>query len=174
MKIFSRYKKGKKTLMNEINVTPFVDVMLVLLIIFMITAPLLTTGIKINLPKSTANQISEKKEPITITINKKGEIYLQNNKMESKKLIKKLSELKKQDKDLKIYIRGDRDINYGKIMKIMGEINQAGFKKVALVSELIGKFFKMIGSVFLAIIVHFFINISFFKLLNKLLTKKKE
>ena len=136
MKIFSRYKKGKKTLMNEINVTPFVDVMLVLLIIFMITAPLLTTGIKINLPKSAANQISEKKEPITITINKKGEIYLQNKKMESKKLIKKLSELKKQDKDLKIYIRGDRDINYGKIMKIMGEINRAGFKKVALVTEI--------------------------------------
>ena len=99
MKIFSRYKKGKKTLMNEINVTPFVDVMLVLLIIFMITAPLLTTGIKINLPKSAANQISEKKEPITITINKKGEIYLQNKQMDSKKLIKKLSELKKQDQD---------------------------------------------------------------------------
>ena len=131
-----KFNRSKNEPMSEINVTPFVDVMLVLLIIFMITAPLLTTGIKINLPKSAANQISEKKEPITITINKKGEIYLQNKQMDSKKLIKKLSELKKQDQDLKIYIRGDRDINYGKIMKIMGEINRAGFKKVALVTEI--------------------------------------
>ena len=131
-----KLNRSKNEPMSEINVTPFVDVMLVLLIIFMITAPLLTTGIKVNLPKSTANQISEKKEPITITINKKGDIYLQNKKMDTKKLINKLSELKKQDKDLKIYIRGDRDINYGKIMKIMGEINRAGFKKVALVTEI--------------------------------------
>ena len=102
----------------------------------MITAPLLTTGVKVNLPKSNANQLSEKKEPITITINRNGEIFLQNKPVKSKKLIIKLSELKKQDKNLKIYIRGDREINYGKIMKLMGEINQAGFKKVALVTEI--------------------------------------
>ena len=136
MKFISRVRREKKNLMNEINVTPFVDVMLVLLIIFMITAPLLTTGVKVNLPKSNANQISEKKEPITITINKNGEIFLQNKPIKPKKLIIKLSELKKQDKNLKIYIRGDREINYGKIMKLMGEINQAGFKKVALVTEI--------------------------------------
>ncbi len=136
MKFISRARREKKYLMNEINVTPFVDVMLVLLIIFMITAPLLTTGVKVNLPKSNANQLSEKKEPITITINRNGEIFLQNKPVKSKKLIIKLSELKKQDKNLKIYIRGDREINYGKIMKLMGEINQAGFKKVALVTEI--------------------------------------
>ena len=129
-------KRSEKEPMSEINVTPFVDVMLVLLIIFMITAPLLTTGVKVNLPKSNANQLSEKKEPITITINRNGEIFLQNKPVKSKKLIIKLSELKKQDKNLKIYIRGDREINYGKIMKLMGEINQAGFKKVALVTEI--------------------------------------
>ena len=128
--------KNKKQLMNEINVTPFVDVMLVLLIIFMITAPLLTTGIKVNLPKSVAESISEKKEPITITVDKKKHIYLQKEKFNEKDLIIKLMELKKQDKDLKIYIRGDKNINYGSIIELMGKINRAGFKKVALVTEL--------------------------------------
>ena len=129
-------KRKKHLLMNEINVTPFVDVMLVLLIIFMVTAPLLTTGVKVNLPQSNAKSISEKKEPITITINSKAEIFLQKKKMSTKKLIEKLNMLKKQNKDLKIYIRGDRKLDYGKIMTLMGNINKAGFKKVALVTEL--------------------------------------
>ncbi|MBD75030.1 MAG: protein TolR [Rickettsiales bacterium] len=122
--------------MNEINVTPFVDVMLVLLIIFMVTAPLLTTGIKVNLPQSNANSISEKKEPVTISINSKGEIFLQKKKMNKETLIKKLSLLKKQDESLKIYIRGDKTLDYGKVMALMGDINKAGFKKIALVTEL--------------------------------------
>ena len=122
--------------MNEINVTPFVDVMLVLLIIFMITAPLLTTGIKVNLPQSNANSISEKKEPVTISLNSKGEIFLQKKKMNKKTLIRKLSLLKKQDESLKIYIRGDKTLDYGKVMALMGDINKAGFKKIALVTEL--------------------------------------
>tara|TARA_B100001027_G_scaffold114541_1_gene79050 strand:+ start:244 stop:615 length:372 start_codon:yes stop_codon:yes gene_type:complete len=122
--------------MNEINVTPFVDVMLVLLIIFMVTAPLLTTGIKVNLPQSNANSISEKKEPVTISINSKGEIFLQKKKMNKETLIKKLSLLKKQDESLKIYIRGDKTLDYGKVMSLMGDINKAGFKKIALVTEL--------------------------------------
>lgn len=129
-------KRKKHLLINEINVTPFVDVMLVLLIIFMVTAPLLTTGVKVNLPQSNAKSISEKKEPITITINSKGEIYLQKKKMSTKELIEKLNMLKKQNPDLKIYIRGDRKLDYGKIMTLMGNINRAGFKKVALVTEL--------------------------------------
>lgn len=128
--------KNKKQLMNEINVTPFVDVMLVLLIIFMITAPLLTTGIKVNLPKSVAESISEKKEPITITVDKKRQIFLQKKKFSEKDLISKLIELRKQDDDLKIYIKGDKNINYGSIIELMGKINKAGFKKVALVTEL--------------------------------------
>lgn len=129
-------KRKKHLLMNEINVTPFVDVMLVLLIIFMVTAPLLTTGVKVNLPQSNAKSISEKKEPITITINSKAEIFLQKKKMSTKKLIEKLNMLKRQNPDLKIYIRGDRKLDYGKIMALMGNINRAGFKKVALVTEL--------------------------------------
>ena len=135
MKLYSKSSK-KHILMNEINVTPFVDVMLVLLIIFMITAPLLTTGIKVNLPQSNANSISEKKEPVTISINSKGEIFLQKKKMNKETLIKKLSLLKKQDESLKIYIRGDKTLDYGKVMALMGDINKAGFKKIALVTEL--------------------------------------
>jgi biopolymer transport protein TolR len=135
MKSYSKNSK-KHILMNEINVTPFVDVMLVLLIIFMVTAPLLTTGIKVNLPQSNANSISEKKEPVTISINSKGEIFLQKKKMNKETLIKKLSLLKKQDESLKIYIRGDKTLDYGKVMALMGDINKAGFKKIALVTEL--------------------------------------
>jgi len=106
------------------------------LIIFMVTAPLLTTGIKVNLPQSNANSISEKKEPVTISINSKGEIFLQKKKMNKETLIKKLSLLKKQDESLKIYIRGDKTLDYGKVMSLMGDINKAGFKKIALVTEL--------------------------------------
>ena len=135
MKSYSKNSK-KHILMNEINVTPFVDVKLVLLIIFMVTAPLLTTGIKVNLPQSNANSISEKKEPVTISINSKGEIFLQKKKMNKETLIKKLSLLKKQDESLKIYIRGDKTLDYGKVMALMGDINKAGFKKIALVTEL--------------------------------------
>ena len=120
----------------EINVTPFVDVMLVLLIIFMVTAPLLTSGIKVNLPESSTKVLSEKKEPVTVTINNKGQIFLQKKKLTEESLITKLFELKKQNKDLKIYIKGDKNLNYGEVIKIMGKINKAGFKKVALVTKL--------------------------------------
>ena len=136
MNNYSIYRKNKKGPMSEINVTPFVDVMLVLLIIFMVTAPLLTTGVKVNLPESVAKSLSDKKEPITISINSKSVIFLQKQKVNEKDLISKLFELKKQDKNLKIYIRGDKNINYGKVMELMGKINRAGFKKVALVTKL--------------------------------------
>ena len=130
--------KGKylRQPISEINVTPFVDVMLVLLIIFMVTAPLLTAGIKVNLPESSANVLSQKEEPITVTINKKNEIFLQNKKVSKSNLIKKLFELKKQKKNLKIFIRGDTNLSYGEVISIMGSITKAGFKKVALVTKL--------------------------------------
>ena len=131
----SRINK-KRQVISEINVTPFVDVMLVLLIIFMVTAPLLTAGVKVNLPESSANVLSEKTEPITISINKKGQVFLQNKKFSNEELISKLIELKKNNKDLKIFIRGDKSLNYGKIISIMGDINKAGIKKVALITKL--------------------------------------
>jgi|TARA_B110001452_G_C15155095_1_gene401928 biopolymer transport protein TolR len=121
---------------SEINVTPFVDVMLVLLIIFMVTAPLLTTGVKVNLPESSSKVLSEKDKTVTVTINKKKEIFIQKKKLTQSEMIKKLFELKKQKKELKIYIKGDKNLNYGEIMRIMGNINKAGFKKVALVTKL--------------------------------------
>ena len=128
------YKKRKS--ISEINVTPFVEVMLVLLIIFMVTAPLLTAGIKVNLPESTSILKNEKNDPVTVTINSKGEIFLQKKKFSANGLIKKLKALKSQNKDLKIYIKGDKKLNYGKVMDLMSFINKSGFKKVALVTKL--------------------------------------
>ncbi len=128
-------QKFKKT-MSDINVTPFVDVMLVLLIIFMVTAPLLTSGIKINLPESSAVLKNEKKDPVTVSINSKGEIFIQKKKFSKEQLIKKLSVLKKNNKNLKIYIKGDKKLDYGKVMDLMNLINSSGFKKVALVTKL--------------------------------------
>jgi biopolymer transport protein TolR len=121
---------------SEINVTPFVDVMLVLLIIFMVTAPLLTAGIKINLPESASVLKNEKNDPVTVSMNSKGEIYIQKKKISPDDLIKRLIALKAQNKDLKIYIKGDKNLNYGKIMDLMSFINKSGFKKVALVTKL--------------------------------------
>lgn len=122
--------------MSEINVTPFVDVMLVLLIIFMVTAPLLTAGIKVNLPESSSILKNEKNDPVTVSIDSKGQIYMQKKIFTPKLLIKKLSALKAQNKNLKIYIKGDKNLNYGKIMDLMAFINKSGFKKVALVTKL--------------------------------------
>ena len=127
--------KSRKSI-SEINVTPFVDVMLVLLIIFMVTAPLLTAGIKINLPESASVLKNEKSDPVTVSMNSKGEIYIQKKKISPDDLIKRLIALKGQNKDLKIYIKGDKNLNYGKIMDLMSFINKSGFKKVALVTKL--------------------------------------
>ena len=129
-------KYKSRSTISDINVTPFVDVMLVLLIIFMVTAPLLTAGIKVNLPESSSVLKNEKKDPVTISIDSKGEIYIQKKKFTPDGLIKKLSALKIENKDLKIYIKGDKKLNYGKIMDLMSFINKSGFKKVALVTKL--------------------------------------
>ena len=129
-------KKNRKKAISDINVTPFVDVMLVLLIIFMVTAPLLTSGIKINLPESSSILKNEKKEPVTISLDKKGKIFINKKVFTRQKLIKKLKALEKVNKNLKIYVKADKSINYGKVMDLMTVINNAGFKKVALVTKL--------------------------------------
>ena len=102
----------------------------------MVTAPLLSAGIKVNLPESTSILKNEKNDPVTVTINSKGEIFLQKKKFTSTELIKKLKALKSQNKALKIYIKGDKKLNYGKVMDLMSFINRSGFKKVALVTKL--------------------------------------
>ena len=102
----------------------------------MVTAPLLTAGIKINLPESASVLKNEKNDPVTVSMNSKGEIYIQKKKISPNDLIKKLIALRGQNKDLKVYIKGDKNLNYGKIMDLMSFINKSGFKKVALVTKL--------------------------------------
>ncbi len=121
--------------MSEINVTPFVDVMLVLLIVFMVTAPLLTVGIKVDLPKVEATALTDIKDPIEITINLEGDIYLGESKVEVENLIPRLNAITEQNTEARIYVRGDRVVAYGRIMEIMATINSAGYVKVALITQ---------------------------------------
>ena len=122
--------------MSEINVTPMVDVMLVLLIIFMVTAPLLTVGVPIELPKSEAKQLEGDKEPLTITVDPEGKIFLQDTEIKLDEIVPKLTAIAKNGYEERIFVRGDRRVNYGVMMQIMGTISGAGFRKLALVSDL--------------------------------------
>jgi len=121
--------------MSEINVTPFVDVMLVLLIVFMVTAPLLTVGIPVDLPKVKANALTDQKDPIEITVKLNGEIYLGESTVEIENLIPRLKAITDQNTEARIYVRGDRVVAYGRVMEIMSLINSAGYVKVALVAQ---------------------------------------
>ena len=121
--------------MSEINVTPFVDVMLVLLIVFMVTAPLLTVGIKVDLPKVKATALTDIKDPIEITVKLDGEVHIGESKVEVKNLIPRLNAITEQNTEARIYIRGDRVVAYGRIMEIMSIINSAGYIKVALITQ---------------------------------------
>ncbi len=121
--------------MSEINVTPFVDVMLVLLIVFMVTAPLLTVGIKVDLPKVKATALTDIKDPIEITVKLDGQVYIGESKVEVENLIPRLNAITEQNTEARIYIRGDRVVAYGRIMEIMSIINSAGYIKVALITQ---------------------------------------
>jgi biopolymer transport protein TolR len=125
--------------MAEINVTPMVDVMLVLLIIFMVTAPLLTVGVPIDLPKTDAKQIEGDKEPLTISIQPDGKIFLQETELSLDEIVPKLTAISKNGFDERIFVRGDRRVDYGQIMKVMATINAAGFRRIALISDLEAK-----------------------------------
>jgi biopolymer transport protein TolR len=122
--------------MSEINVTPFVDVMLVLLIIFMVTAPLMTVGVEVDLPHSNASALRDPVEPLVISIDKKEQVYLQETKVKSGELIPRLGAIAKNNKDIQIYIRGDKHLSYGHIMELMGQVSEAGYSKVALITEI--------------------------------------
>ena len=121
--------------MSEINVTPFVDVMLVLLIVFMVTAPLLTVGIPVDLPKVKADALTDQKDPIEITVKLDGLIYLGESEVEIENLIPRLNAITDQNTEARIYVRGDRVVAYGSVMEIMSIINSAGYIKVALVAQ---------------------------------------
>jgi biopolymer transport protein TolR len=113
-----------------------VDVMLVLLVIFMITAPLLTAGIPVDLPKTNAPSMNEQEEPLTVTVDGKGDLYLQETALDMEALVPRLVAITGSNPEARIYVRGDKGIPYGRVMEVMGAISSAGFKKVALVSEL--------------------------------------
>ena len=126
----------RRRVMSEINVTPMVDVMLVLLIIFMVTAPLLTVGVPIELPKSEAKQLEGDKEPLTISVDPEGKIFLQDTELQIDEIVPKLTAIAKNGYDERIFVRGDRRVNYGVVMRVMGTISAAGFRRIALISDL--------------------------------------
>jgi len=124
--------------MSEINVTPMVDVMLVLLIIFMVSAPLLTVGVPIDLPQSQAKSLDQDREPLTVSLNGQGKVFLQNTEIGVEELVGKLkaiAEARGSGFEERIYVRGDRRVDYGTVMRVMGRVSGAGFHRVALVTE---------------------------------------
>ena len=122
--------------MGEINVTPFVDVMLVLLIVFMVTAPLLTVGVEVDLPKTKAGAINADAAPLVVSIKSDGSLYLQETIVEPETLIPRLKAISNANPDVRIFVRGDRAVSYGEVLSVMGRIQSAGFEKVALVAKL--------------------------------------
>ncbi|HKM61063.1 MAG TPA: protein TolR [Acidisphaera sp.] len=127
---------GRYRPLAEINVTPLVDVMLVLLIIFMVTAPLMTSGVTVDLPKTNAQPLNTDAEPVTVSINAAGDIYIQDAKVDVSDLVAKLQNISQNNPDdRRIFVRGDKDLAYGRIMQVMGIITQGGFTKVALLAE---------------------------------------
>jgi biopolymer transport protein TolR len=122
--------------MSEINVTPFVDVMLVLLIVFMVTAPLLTTGVSVDLPEARTAPLPGQDQPLSVTVAADGTIYLQDSAIELEQLAPRLAAVSNENRDARIFVRGDRAIDYGRVMAVVGAINEGGFGKVSLVTEL--------------------------------------
>jgi biopolymer transport protein TolR len=131
----SRGARGRYRPMAEINVTPMVDVMLVLLVIFMITAPLMTSSVNVDLPKASASAITPEKDPITVSVASDSKVYLGNDGMDLGDLVAKLQAASQSDADRRIYVRGDKTVPYGRMIEVMGTIKQGGFNKVALLVE---------------------------------------
>ena len=130
-------RRRRKPVMSEINVTPMVDVMLVLLIIFMVSAPLLTVGVPLDLPQTQAKGLEQDKEPLTISVDTQGKVFLQNSEIAVDDLVPKLKAVTdaRGGFDERIFVRGDRRVDYGTVMRVMGRLSAAGFRRVALVTE---------------------------------------
>jgi len=131
----SRFRRRRYVPMSEINVTPLVDVMLVLLVIFMITAPLLQVGVPVDLPKTSAQQVGGKDEPLVVSVNAKDEVFLGDTRYELDDLAAKLKAVHEQKPDQRVFIRGDKAINYGRMMEVMGVVIDAGFRQLGLLGE---------------------------------------
>jgi biopolymer transport protein TolR len=136
--VAGRRRHRRRPVMAEINVTPMVDVMLVLLIIFMVSAPLLTVGVPLDLPQTQAKSLDQNQEPLTVSVNVKGEVYLQNTEISVEELVPKLKAITEArgGAEERIFVRGDKQVDYGTVMKVMGRISAAGFRRVALVTEI--------------------------------------
>jgi biopolymer transport protein TolR len=133
-----RRRGRRRAVMSEINVTPFVDVMLVLLIVFMVSAPLLTVGVPLDLPQSQAKSLDQDREPLTISVNSQGQLFLQNSEIKVDDLVPKLKAIidaRGGGFDERVYVRGDKKVDYGTMMRVMGRLSAAGYHRVALVTE---------------------------------------
>jgi biopolymer transport protein TolR len=131
----TRGGRRRRRQLSEINVTPMVDVMLVLLIVFMVTAPLLTVGLTVDLPETASEPLPGQDEPLSVTVASGGELFLQNSAIELGQLGPRLAAITANNREARIFVRGDKAVDYGRVMTVMGAINQAGFTKVALVTE---------------------------------------
>jgi biopolymer transport protein TolR len=121
--------------LSDINVTPFVDVMLVLLIIFMVAAPLMMVGVPVDLPRTSAAKLSQPRKPVIVSVSKDGKVFVGEEEAPAAELLARLGELRNQDPNAMVYVRGDRTIPYGRIMEVMGQVGQAGFARVSLIAE---------------------------------------
>jgi len=130
--------KGRYRPLAEINVTPLVDVMLVLLIVFMVAAPLMTSGVNVDLPKASAAPLAQDSEPVTVSVNAEGKIFLGETEAGLPELVARLQAASDNKTDRRIFVRGDKGISYGRIMEVMATITQGGFTKVALLAEQTG------------------------------------
>lgn len=128
-------KRNRRNIVNEINVVPLIDIMLVLLVVFMVTAPIILSGVEVNLPKANNKSLEFDSEPLVVSIDLKGSLYIMQTKVEIQDLAKKLKFITKEKYDTKIFIKGDKDLNYGTIIKAITLIGQAGFHQVGLVSK---------------------------------------
>jgi biopolymer transport protein TolR len=127
-------RSARRRPLAEINVTPFVDVMLVLLIVFMVTAPLLTAGVPVDLPKTKAQALGQDREPLSVTVKKDGSIYLQNTPVRADELVSKLTAIAQNGYDQRVFVRGDTSVQYGRVMEVMGMLSTAGFTHIGLVT----------------------------------------
>jgi biopolymer transport protein TolR len=131
-----RRGRGGRKAMSEINVTPMVDVMLVLLVIFMVTAPLITAGVDVDLPKASATQMTGQDEPLVVSLTKDGVVYIMDSEVDRDDLVAKLRAITENKQETRIFVKGDKAVDYGQVMDLMGRINEAGFSKVALIADL--------------------------------------
>ncbi len=130
-----RYRRQMRP-MSEINVTPFVDVMLVLLIVFMVAAPLLTVGVPIDLPETAARPIEGDREPLAVSVDSQGRVFLQDTEIAIDDLVAQLTAVAEAGFEERVFVRGDRNVDYGTVMRVMGRLNAAGFRRIALVTDL--------------------------------------